>query len=622
MRPRFLVAVGADPLRQAALAARAAARGLAARVDRPGLLIVVSGEPALAVDDGGLVVGTVFRPGVAGPLAAFGAAGAAAVAATAGQYLFDYCWGDYVAILPTADGVRVLRAPFGGLPCLLCRVDGIELAASDVDLLETVGGYRRAIDAVALVRHLAAGDIRRSETCLAGVSEVRGGDRATLTGTGTTRDTGWAPWRFAGERGQLHDRVEADRRLFQQTLYCVRERSAGLIRPLLLLSGGLDSSIVAAALAATNRAFACLTFATENPTGDERSFARLVADALGRPLEEDRNRIELIDLTWSAAAGLPRPVARGFEQGIARRGDAVADLLGCDAIFDGGGGDNVFGSLQSATPAADCLLCEAGRPQFRRVVADIAELAQASRWRVAWRARRRARRRTGYRWPIDTRFLSPAAAALAQTDSLHPWLAAPGDILPGRAAHVAMLIAAQGLAEDGLVTGALPVAAPLVSQPLIETCLRIPSWEWFEQGSNRAAARRAFAHLLPSAIAWRRSKGTPDSFVLELFDANRLLLRDWLGGGWLAERGLIDVAAVTAALDDPAPVRDHGFVRLMQLMDAEAWARAQTAAQGLPASGASCPARKAAQRSYCERLAGSGSRRSCSQNENQSRLRS
>lgn len=576
MGPRFLVAVGADPMAQAALAARSAARGLAAWLDRPGLLIVVAAAaPALAVEDGGVVLGTVFRAGSAGPLTAFGAAGEAAVATTAGQYLFDHCWGAYVAILPTADGVRVIRAPFGGLPCLLCRVDGIDFAASDVDLLEAVGGYRRAIDAVALIRHLAAGDIRRTETCLAGVSEIRGGDRATLTGTGVTSETGWTPWRFAGERGQRHERVEADRRLFQQTLYCVRERTAGLAKPLLLLSGGLDSSVVAAALAATDRTFACLTFATVNPTGDERSFARLVVDALGRPLEEDRNRIDLIDLTRSAAAGLPRPVARSFEQGVARRAAAVAARLGCDAIVDGGGGDNVFGSLQSATPAADCLLSAAGRPHFRRVVADIADLAQASRWRVAWRARRRARRRTGYHWPIDTRFLSPAAAALAGAGVLHPWLDAPGDVLPGRAAHVAMLIAAQGLAEDGLVTSDLPVMAPLVSQPLIETCLRIPSWEWFERGSNRAAARRAFAPLLPPAIAWRRSKGTPDSFVLELFDANRVLLRDWLGGGWLAERGLIDVAAVTAALDDPAPARDHGFVRLMQLMDAEAWVRAQ-----------------------------------------------
>ncbi|MGK4422636.1 asparagine synthase-related protein, partial [Klebsiella pneumoniae] len=59
----------------------------------------------------------------------------------------------------------------------------------------------------------------------------------------------------------------------------------------------------------------------------------------------------------------------------------------------------------------------------------------------------------------------------------------------------------------------LPTVSPLLSQPLVETCLGVPSWLWFEGGRNRVVARRAFAGDLPADVIWRRSKGTPDSFV-------------------------------------------------------------------------------------------------------------
>src|SRR3546814_3536458 len=83
---------------------------------------------------------------------------------------------------------------------------------------------------------------------------------------------------------------------------------------LLLLSGGVDSSIVAACLAHAGCAFDCLTLVTANPSGDERSYARLAAESVGAALVERMREVSRIDLTRSAAAHLPRPVGRSFEQ--------------------------------------------------------------------------------------------------------------------------------------------------------------------------------------------------------------------------------------------------------------------------------------------------------------------
>jgi asparagine synthase (glutamine-hydrolysing) len=99
---------------------------------------------------------------------------------------------------------------------------------------------------------------------------------------------------------------------------------------------------------------------------------------------------------------------------------------------------------------------------------------------------------------------------------------------------------------------------------------------WCSGGNNRAVARQAFADVLPSAIIDRRGKGSPDSFVIEIFEANRGALQALLEDGLLASHGLLDSDRVRAVLADTAPVRGSAYGRVMQLADVEAWARSWT----------------------------------------------
>src|SRR3546814_18514271 len=71
-----------------------------------------------------------------------------------------------------------------------------------------------------------------------------------------------------------------------------------------------------------------------------------------------------VDLAESAARCLPRPSARAFAQASALLADAVACDHHASAIFDGGGGDNMFGSLQSRAPVVDCLRSDGGAGHF------------------------------------------------------------------------------------------------------------------------------------------------------------------------------------------------------------------------------------------------------------------
>jgi len=116
---------------------------------------------------------------------------------------------------------------------------------------------------------------------------------------------------------------------------------------------------------------------------------------------------------------------------------------------------------------------------------------------------------------------------------------------------------------------------PLLSQPLVEFCLSVPSWNWIAGGENRSIARRAFESSLPEVLLKRTSKGTPNSFAFEVVDRNRKRLRDHLLDGRLAQHGLLDLAAIEEVLRPDQPMKGFSHMRLSFLAEAEAWSRLQ-----------------------------------------------
>jgi asparagine synthase (glutamine-hydrolysing) len=492
------------------------------------------------------------------------------------QRFVESCWGGYVAFLASVDGqVDIWRAPLGDLPCYCRRVGDAFFVSSSPRLLAACAGRPLSVDRDALVRHLAFAHLRFSQTCLESLEELPGGQCMTVA-TGSARcSTLWSPWSWTQRDQLIFDHDEAAASLLATARGCVAACAEPGKKILLKLSGGLDSSIVAACLAHEGRPFRALTLVTDDPSGDERSYARMVAGHLGVALIERRRDPTHVDLSRSPARDLARPSIPLFRQESERIACGEADRAGLSLLMDGGGGDNVFCSLQSASPVADCLLIHEGRRHVHRTISSLAEIAHVNMAEVLRAGVRRAFRRShDYRWPLERSYLSPAALATLAALPGHPWLRAPRKTLPGRAAHVALLAAGQSYVEGLDPEASMPLVAPLLAQPLVELCLRIPSWLWFDQGLSRAIARTAFAVDLPAAIVRRRSKGSPDAFVAQLFERHASRIRDDLIDGEMAAMGLLDRAALIRALDGDAPMHEGELQRIMTLYDAELWCQA------------------------------------------------
>jgi asparagine synthase (glutamine-hydrolysing) len=551
--------------------------GLAIVLDQPGVILIVDRDAAvISLHGAGVLIGSIYKAGQQGLLTELPSDEATVIARSAGSHLCHAYWGNYVALLvyPASDQVDLIRSPLGNLPCLFVASGGAWIAGSDPLILEELGGYRPSVDWGALQRFAVAPDVRFSETCLVGLNEVRGGDRLTMSRTGTTCDTIWSPWTFAKRERQIVDATEASRRLRDVIGATMGSIVSADAKSVILLSGGLDSSIVCASAASHGLDAQCVTISASAASGDERSFARQTTDSVGLALAERCFELAGVDLEGSGAAHAPRPAARAFEYEARRQAHLVAQDFGADALLSGGGGDNIFCSLQSVTPAVDCLRNFDDHRQFWRIARELSLLTNTSLLTVARRAWARSwQHGRQHPKPVNLQFLHPSIAVRTAEAPRHAWLQRPPSILPGKGGHVAALLGVQALTEDTSPLDPLALRYPLLAQPVVELCIQIPTWLWYDRGCNRAAARHAFSKELPHPIAWRRSKGTPDSFVVEIFDARRSQIRAMLCHGNLADRGLLDLPALVAVLDDPRPVRgtDHG--RIMRLIDIEAWTR-------------------------------------------------
>ena len=112
---------------------------------------------------------------------------------------------------------------------------------------------------------------------------------------------------------------------------------------------------------------------------------------------------------------------------------------------------------------------------------------------------------------------------------------------------------------------------PLVSQPLIEVCLRIPTYVLINGGKDRAIARRAFASDLPREIVQRHAKGGMEEYAKQILMRNIGFVRDVLFEGELVKRRFLDRSKLEQALSDRPHKVGSAMAEIYTYLSIEAW---------------------------------------------------
>lgn len=460
-------------------------------------------------------------------------------------------WGAYVAVLRgIGKGPGALyRDPSGDLDAVgWSLAGGLEVAASSVLRLPSwLRPPQLALNWGRIAGQLAAASACRLENLLDGVRTLAPGELSWLAPDRAPRAV-WRPADFVLGQGPDQRDVSAElvRRVDEAT-----DALTGLHTRLLVeLSGGLDSAILAGAMAANGHAGKVAQWVNrygDRPEGDERSYARAVTERLGVELTAVAKPMTPIDIAaLEELTTALRPALNGADP--ARDRDMAERLraTGASAILSGQGGDAVFFQMPSALVFADALRRDGLAALCSPLLGAIARRRRAPAWSVlceAWRACRGSPA-----LPVNRNgLLAPDAGG--ELDLIDPWLRDAGHLPPAKRLQIQSIGAAQVFRADCRRRRVGDLVYPLLAQPVVELCLSIPSPHLAGADYDRPFARAAFSDRIPEVIRDRRSKGDLTSYFGRWVAAGADVLRPYLLDGCLCAAGLLDRGLVEDALD-------------------------------------------------------------------------
>lgn len=501
-------------------------------------------------------------------------------------------WGGYVALLSdrrTGDW-WVSRDCSAMIPCYYTVAQGITVISSDVRnffCFTTEGSPDSPvipfeINWQYLAGFLAHTQLQIHDTGLKNISELLAGETLTSRNGRHSVSTTWNPATYADANSSesLDSHCEA---LHSTVRSCIDAWSGISQRVVHSLSGGFDSSLVLSLLnRARNRPdLVCINRYSHGPAEDERSYAQVAARAANVPLIEWPWIFgnQTLDATCTTVLYGAKPSVHAlfspYESPFYAALRAAQDF---DAIWTGEGGDHLFLAWATELTINDFLRHRGFRKDLLRVLRDTARLTGWSIPHLAFGAIQRSKH--AIRDTHASR--SPAMSLLSSRCRQHfdielytqsPWVSETQTVAPGKQQQILQL--AEVLhrhrpipdTQDGVEL------YPLLSQPIIEQCLRIPSYELLTGGHTRGLARRAFRNDLPARILNREVKGQTTHHALAFINRSLPFASRLLVNGILADHGLLDQIALGPLITGRMPITEVTLFPTCACIAAETWAR-------------------------------------------------
>lgn len=459
--------------------------------------------------------------------------------------------GEWSLLHRAADGRLTLMTGAARRDRLHYAVVGAHVAvAPDLFLLARIAWVGTELDEAGLLFPMGRERVRSGAgdgTMLARVRQVHAGCSVVIDRGGRISQSCASvlvqppPWRgtFAEALAQSED-------LLRQIM---RERLAGTAQPALLLSGGLDSSLLAWLAAeerGSDQTISCLTSAAPSASGisDETGFAGIVAGHLG---------LRCDPVVADDAANFYRPP---------------------DAVLGGSSGPLLSNrhclteAFQIAAKATGATLLVNGSYGEMTATARLPETGLARRLRAFAAPAYHGLRNPSFRTPVSNPFhVRIAPHRLANLpEPIVATLAQSADPVPTSLNRTGLLGYMPGVAKslaqsNAFYPGAVRMDFPFRDMRLFRLFASFPVAMLLKGGSDRPVARAMLQGRLPDAIRLRRSgmPAEPDRFYRMRRQALAAHARisafrkadvgDWIDLDWL-DAALLRVAANGAANND------------------------------------------------------------------------
>jgi asparagine synthase (glutamine-hydrolysing) len=492
------------------------------------------------------------------------------------------------------ESLFAARDPFGQKPFHYTSLGRRFLFASEVQGLLSHPDVSAEPELRAVDHYLAQRFVPPPLTMLKGIHKLAAGHSLSWRDGELEISQYWAPSFMAEEQRSDEDWVDE---LEARVDAAVKRHLVSDVQVGALLSGGLDSSAVVAAMAKLmDEPFPTFCVGTEVATHDERGFARQVADHFGTQHRDRRvgdEALGSIPMLVRCLGEPSDPIAACTFEAARLASEDVKVVLGGD------GGDEIFVGFDryAGFPWAQRY---GALPRWLRdgAIAPVAHalpgaiayksLGQRARWLSSLGGHRGgrlyARMTSVFRFGPDEKewlygpYLREAAEAMdaesvivdafeqaPARDPLHRMLHA--DIVTRLPEHSLMLADRLSMAHG------LELRSPLLDQDLTEFCSRMPSHLKVQGGATKIGLRRAFRNRLPESILKRPKQGfmLPMAYWLQGSSIKRV--QETLELGPLVTEGWIASGAARRLTEEHERGRADHHVRLWMLLNLDAWCR-------------------------------------------------
>lgn len=515
------------------------------------------------------------------------------IAGSRGSELFRQYWGRYVAVLRDTEthDFHILRDPSGGLPCFVSQYRGISIVYGDVGDFIALGLISLSIN----WRYVRACLFNRTvQSPIAGLNEViqvRQAERITFDESGyVSRRMIWDPLEMSRTDAIL-DFGEAVDAVRSTVRTCVSAWASCFPRIVMRYSAGFDSIVVLSCLrqCESRPHLTCLHYFDEPAEDAEREY--LHRSLRGTAPDHDQY-IELVEvprrkhslrldglLDMRPSAFLPLYKAWFLSQ---PRDTEICRERRC-ALFDGVFGNQLF-FTEAYVAALDYFWDHPSMP-----AAELGEkepsLAMSMLWAGVAQTARAALAHVDATPPVLSQsypFYDDSVLREIRAESpeyLRPYWRqhVSRGVAPGKLSHISMMCMPATRNTPFTGDGEPVRVSPLISQPLLELFLRVPTYVINPRGSDRGVTREAFRKFLPQELQSRPGVdiGTrlrTDETERLIFRQNRTLMRALLLDGILVRQGFLNRARVERFLKDFEEGRDFVNLDLLEVcFDIEIW---------------------------------------------------
>ncbi len=485
-----------------------------------------------------------------------------------GRSLTAQFWGSYIGILDLYDRKAVVTDPTSSIPCFWTRRNGVTLVFSHLERCPFIEVRDFTIDYDFIAWLIVYDKLQTGATGLNEVKELLGGQRLVVAGTSTSTECLWDPRTFAVRSPRLSPECAA-KRLKSQTIAAVNAWGNCYDRILVELSGGLDSSIVLSCLASQDRSkqVEAVHYLLVSDDADEIRYAAAAASSVEIELQIVRVDPKRAIPNVSCHPATVRPYRQFTAQNFTAELDSEFEGR-VDARFTGQGGDHLFLAPANVLGFSDHILDRGLGKGTLDELLNTARLTEKSVWRVLGEAvpalMRRGNATARLEAILQTRkILGDRQSGTRELGTILPqWALDRGTVAPGKFEQVVSLLHMVHTRQPFEQIRGCETINPLVSQPLIEFCLSVPTYLLRAHGISRGLARLAFEGGIPDCVRLRPGKGDASRYFVENLMFNRERIVEALVDGEMVKNGLLAKEDVLAFMRESLP-RTHEFGRMM-----------------------------------------------------------